>query len=350
MNKKRAELTSSVLISIILAIAGFIIVFLVYSQINWTGNVNKEVCHESVVYRATLPSFAGAKEYVPLKCKTDKICITAGNGKCKEFENTKGVTKIKVSNKEQIEKAVAGEIVSCWETMGEGKLSLFSQWFAGTYGFSKVLSSCVICSRIAFDNENLEKAGINLKNVDVMSYMMKHEIPGKGKSYYAYLSGERGKISIKENDLEKIIESISIEKTSESEIQNEKKGSEELGILFMQVSAPKYKDVFRNTIYTLLGGYGGSFVIAPVATTKLTLSAAKLAVAHPIGAAVVAIIGLSLGAYQANTVFNNNAIAAGYCGDVSIGEEAETGCSVVRTVDYNSEDLSKYCSVIESIP
>ena len=45
----------------------------------------------------------------------------------------------------------------------------------------------------------------------------------------------------------------------------------------------------------------------------------------------------------------NRAISAGYCGDFEVGSEARNGCSSVRTINYNPEDLSKYCSIVESI-
>jgi hypothetical protein len=357
MEKKKADMTSTVLITVILAVIGFIIILLVYARFAWTESVNKETCHQSVIYRATLPAFAGSKEYVPLKCKTSKICITsASNGKCREFENAKGVTRLKVINKEQIEQAVAKEIVDCWETMGQGKLSLFSQWISEAYGFQDVLSSCVICSRVAFDKENLIKSKIDVKEIDVMNYMTNHIIPGKKASYYEYLAGEKGKLSIEDDNFNKVVEEISklknnIEEAKEEVAENISKNYEpdELSVMFMQVTAPKYSSVFKNTVYSLLG-LGGFIAVSPLSKTAGKIGQTACGSA-PMVCAVLAIVGVGIGAgYQAYTVFNNNAIAAGYCGDVSVGEKAETGCSVVRTVNYGVEDLSKYCSVIESIP
>ena len=106
MKKKRfgkKALVLSTVIGLIILILGFAILLFAYYQLNWTGNVDKQICHQSVVYRATLPAFAGAKEYVPLKCKAQKICITSGfiGGKCSEFTNTPGVNYIKVKTKEE---------------------------------------------------------------------------------------------------------------------------------------------------------------------------------------------------------------------------------------------------------
>jgi hypothetical protein len=75
LNKKGA-LEAKMLISIILLIAGFGIILFMYSQLNWTGNIDREVCHESVILRGTLPekSIISTKDVVPLKCKTRNIC------------------------------------------------------------------------------------------------------------------------------------------------------------------------------------------------------------------------------------------------------------------------------------
>jgi len=51
---------------------------------------------------------------------------------------------------------------------------------------------------------------------------------------------------------------------------------------------------------------------------------------------------------QMGSVAINQYITAGYCGDVSYGDNAREGCSVVRLVDYNITEIKKYCAVIES--
>jgi len=351
--EKRAQITSKTLVTMILLILGFLIVLFLYYQFNWTGRVDDEVCHQSVIYRGTLPGLAGVKEYVPLKCKTEKLCVTSGlvGGSCEEFENVKGVTKIKVKTKEQVERAIAQEIVDCWRMMGEGKLSVFSQWLAEDYGIGSVYPSCVICSRIAFDKAKLEEKGINLDEINVMSYMMTRAVPDRDISYYEYLAGERGKISVKDNieitDIKEDEEKNPVEGEKTNVVLEEltletSADSDELAVMFMQISAPTHSGVIRNTVQTLALGYGSSFALAP----KIMGKAAIAALRSPWTWAMVVIAG----AYQHGSVAYNKAITAGYCGDVSVGDEAREGCSVVRTVNYNMEDISQYCSIIESIP
>lgn len=354
---KKGDISASFLITVILGVLAFGIILIVYSQFNWTSQANQETCHESVIFRATLPMLANSKDFVPLKCQTEKICFTAGliSGKCLEFENAKGIINTKVSKKEQIEQEIAKKIIDCWEMMGQGKLSLFSNdWFAQMYGFKDITSSCVICSRIAFDKTSLAKSGINVQEIDVFDYMIKHYIPGKNLTYYEYLGGNNGKMSIKDENVENLINAFnkqinSLDINSVNSVQtNTYPNSDELSIMFMQVYAPSYGDVFVNTIYSAGGLLGGSFVSAPTLTGSLALKTLG-ALKNPYVLAAAAIIGVGVGGYQAYSVFNNNAIASGYCGDIAVGDKAYKGCSVVRTVDYGAEDLSKYCSTIESI-
>jgi len=344
-------LAMSTIVGLIILILGFAILLFAYYQLNWTGNVDKQICHQSVVYRGTLPAIAGAKEYVPLKCKVEKICITSksSGGKCSEFVNTAGVSYIKVKNTEEIEQAVAREILSCWQTMGEGKLSLFSNWFAETYGLTKVSSTCVICSRIAYDRESLTRAGINLSLINVQDYMLRHAAPGQKESYYVYMTGQGGRMSIQDNRKGTVqLETTSVDNSNsleqmkvDIEETNQQDSGKETSVMFMQVASPSYGDVIKNSLLTLLGGTAGSFVVAPKYAAKAVMGAAK----SPAFWAVLAIAGI----YQYNSVSQNQAFTASHCGDIMVGDKSSYGCSVVRTVNYDEAELSQYCSVIESI-
>jgi len=365
---RRAELTSKYLVYIILLVLGFLIVLFLYWQISWTGTVNKEVCHQSVIIRGTLPSFGGAKEYVPLKCKTEKICITSGliGGKCEDsFGEKESVTKVKVKNIEQIEKFIAQNIIDCWSMMGEGKVLVNTDWIATTYGFGVISSDCIVCSRIAFDKKALEEKEITqeeLSKIDVLKYMATHYIPGKEITYLDYIGQSHGaKISIKEHSPQEIAEKLSevagVDKNEKEqkeikeelekniqEIEKNNKGDQtkEMAVIFMQIRAPGHAEVLENTVYTLAGGSGASFALAPGTFIKAIGTAVFWKVVIPL----TVIVGT---AQQINVAYNKE-VAAGYCGDVMIGNEAKEGCSVVRALNYEEEDLSKYCSIIESIP
>jgi len=355
---KKGSITANQLVIIILLITGFAIVLLVFSQISWTGQIDKEVCHQSVILRATIPSAGQA--LVPLKCKTSKLCVTSGfiGGKCEEdFQNAKGITKNKVSEVKQVEKLISQEIVDCWTMMGEGKVSLFSQYWADTFGVGSVYPTCVICSRIAFD----EKLDLDLDNINVLKYMREHKIPNGNISYYAYLA-EEGQFSVDIDSLE--VKNIGEEKVDGNEIPIIDEGSTtidssnlndwedplkepkgEMAILFMQISAPNHGDSILNIGKGILGMgiVGGTF-----AGPSLAIKGIK-AVGVKGGLITLAVAAVGAGIQQLNVAYNRG-VTAGYCGDISVGEEARNGCSVVRAVNYNLEEIQSYCSVIESIP
>jgi hypothetical protein len=357
---KKGDITISTVVYTILILVGFLMIlgvfYLIYNSLSWNGMVDKTTCQQSVNMRSSsILGAAGAKELVQLKCKTQKTCVTSGiiGGSCKDFEGLKGVAKAKVKTKEDIEKTIAGSIIDCWDMMGKGEKNLFSQWVAETYGFGSVYPTCIICNRIAFDSIGLKKAGINLNEINVMNYMMTRKIPSKEISYYSYIAGGEGKVSVKDNveiqnlqfdsegnfvDSEKINVSLGSESGSVSGNADDK----ELAVLFMQISAPKHSGVIKNTALTLLGGYGATRILAP----KFVGKGATALIKSPWAWIALAIAGV----YQQYSVSENRALTASFCGDVSVGEDAREGCSVVRTVDYNLEDISKYCSVIESIP
>jgi len=402
MNKKAEEgsgMPISTLVVILLLLLGFIVLVYFFTQIGFGSRADKETCHQSVIIRATTPSFAGLQSVVPLKCQTEKICITSKlfGGKCKEFEGTKGITTARVGTKAEVEKVLTQSLFDCWTMMGEGKVSLFSQWIAETYGFGGIYPTCTVCARIAFDSESLTKAGINASEIDVEQYMRVHIVPTTENTTYAeYLGGEGGKIRIQN------ITTTETTPTSENELSAEEKAQlaigdleagtltplnysiDTLGIIFTQISAPSHGGAFKNLAYTVLGGgvagasvMPGTFfktaksfisVSMPAAEEKLVPVFTKTGVGFGYektsiwkrvagtrvgvtiaGKIVGGIAVVTLIAQQVNVAYDRS-VSAGYCGDVSVGSEAMEGCSVVRMVNYNASDLESYCSVIESIP
>ncbi|MBU1136398.1 MAG: hypothetical protein KJ559_02725 [Nanoarchaeota archaeon] len=356
IKNKKGALSIEWVIMIIILILGFGILLFFLLRFNFGERVNRDVCHESAVLRATLPSIAG--NYVPLKCKTIKFCITNGliggkcNGRGEDFAGESDITKVKVKTKEDIERFLAQEMLECWQMMGEGKLSLFSQFIVETYGIGgKVYPTCLICSRIAFDKKNLEEAKIDLSQVDVLNYMQTHKPHGFDMSYIDYFRKEKGKFNIDRRNIpvfndEGKIREVSIIQVPQDE-QTSDIYSKQMSVLFMQISAPDHLGSAGNILKTALGGTAGSFVLAPIITTKLTGSFIKTILGHPIISAAFVLIA---GTYQQGSVAYNRAVTAGYCGDVSTGGDARGGCSVVRTLNYDVDEIIKYCQVIESIP
>ncbi|GEM_PF-3471325 len=359
MRKKGEGIATSTLVIIVIAILGFLILlaFFVRYHLNWSGRIDEEICHQSVIYRATMPKELGAREYIPLKCNTQKFCITTGliGGECEEFKNTQNVAKVRVKageeGRRQIEKFMTQEMIDCWSMMGEGKVEVFGNWLAD-YAVDNVGSSCVVCSRIAFDKTRLEADGVPYQQIDVLTYMKTHKVAGKDYTYYDYLSSQNGKMTfnnaqqdpfpvvaiedIKNQD--EYVDPSTIDFQQATLQPMEKQDIKELGIMFMQVSTPSGDEVFGKYLTVLGFNSVGSFILAP----RLTV----LALRSPVTWVVLGAFAI----YQTGTFYSNQAFAVGHCADIETKDTAKRGCSVVRIVDYEKEDLKQYCSIIESIP
>ncbi len=345
LRNERGEISLKILVTFILLLVSFgVILWSLYGFI--TGPIiDRETCHQSVIYRGTLPAFGGMKEFVPLKCKEAKYCVTGDlfGGDCEEFAGHDDVFNMRVSNKRDIEKFLAREVLDCWKTMGEGKVSLITDWMTQTYGFGggDITSSCTICSRVAFDEDSLKDKGINYEEIDLFTYMLTHRPPGKDYNYFEEI-GESGDISISEIGHEEVSEAFKELDEGDYDIDDiEDPDEEEIGqmaIMFMQIEAPNYGDVLENTMKTAAVGGTGSFLVAPIATVKAVAKSA----------AVIPAVVLGIGFQQTNVAIQRG-ISAGYCGDIAVGDDARTGCSVVRVTGYDADSIGDYCSIVESI-
>jgi hypothetical protein len=366
--KKGVE--TSLVVGMIVLVASVVIIFVFISNQDWTGSIDKQTCHTSVVLRGTASSVSSlAEDVIQLKCKTSKICLTSGliGGKCdNDFKNSDDVKKVKVNSKEDVEKTISQQIVDCWDMMGEGKLSLFTQYWAQS-GLGPVYPTCVICSRISFDDK-LSVSNPDLNKVNLLNYMMTHKMPGKDISYYSYLVQQEGKIDVSKGitvkdiltnsdgspktDADKNIETSNLYSINpgDVEILQPSQPKEEMAIVFTQISAPTGGQARMNVLQAIgIGTASSLFFAGPITTVKKVVGVGTAIVGSGLPG-VVAMIGgtIIIGATQQWNVEANRYAAFGYCGDIS-GQNGRNGCSVVRAVNYNLEDISKYCSAIESI-
>jgi hypothetical protein len=326
MKKKKGEITSGMLITIVLLIVGFAILLFFLFRIEWGQSTDRSVCHESVILRATLPDIA--KGFSSLRCRTVKYCVTdknvfQGSGDCtEEYGHTKGITTVR---------------------MGEGKISLFSEGKGNFFGFGDVYPSCIVCSRVAFDKDFDD--GL-LEQMNLPIYLATHYVPGTEKTYAQYLSGNIEMIGVG-NEISgfSIDEAIS-NLTGGGKINSDSSSvigsiDNENAILFMQISAPRNLDelakLFKGTGFAL----GGSFVLAPKTVSSLTGKA--------LGSPVTWFLIVGALITQQARISKGRAVAAGYCGSALVGPGARDGCSIVKTVDYNVEGIADYCKNIESI-
>ncbi|MFQ5531713.1 MAG: hypothetical protein ACE5ES_03805, partial [Candidatus Nanoarchaeia archaeon] len=160
MKQKKGALTQQQLISIILLVVGFSIVLFAFPKILFSGTIDREVCHESVILRATAGEIGPldvATDTVPLKCKTRDICLTSkffGKGECRDEFGEKGYDTVRIRGDEKdqetlVKQTIAREMADCWAMMGQGKIQVFAKELLGLPSTS---SKGVICSKFAFDN------------------------------------------------------------------------------------------------------------------------------------------------------------------------------------------------------
>jgi hypothetical protein len=356
---KKGDISAATLVGIILLVMGFGIVLMFYYRLSNTDIIDRQVCEESVILRATASGLTGtaAESFVNLVCRSQKICITSGliGGNCKNFENEKA-TKVKVKNENAVARAIADEVLACWDMMGQGRLSLFSPGWKSNFGIGQdVVSSCVICSRIAFDQEALKN--INLSNVDLYDYMLRYKVPGKEFSYAETMAqGSPAGVSVAGREaFENLVNDVTAEVIKqegenvsvtpvEQVKQAEKSG--ELAVVFMQISAPNYKDVMKNSGVALLSGGLASNFLFPGAPGVIAKIGVKAVSAFPIASAAVVIGALG---FQGWNTYQNYQTAAGHCGDVKFETKDSYGCTAVRVIPYESKNLKEFCGVIESI-
>jgi len=332
---RRAELTSIQIILLLLAIFGFVIVLAALFLVDLGGYSEDDICSLSVLTRATAPTeIQGA---VPLKCRTEKICIREGffGDACKEqFAGEEDVTYIRVSGTDEqkakkIEEISANAMYDCWNTMGRGKLDLFNSFFGGQ-------ARCVICSRVAIDDQFATENSKVMKNISVDEYLKDNLVPGQSLTYLQIFT-DRGVNSYSSFDQGKFDEALGVANKSGEVLT----GSQyyDMAYVFSQIKSEDVGTVLEKM--ALIGGAAGAATfMSPVGrgVSKLIFTPAGIVVT--VGAIAAA------GAYGIDEAYQGQKAAAAYCdnyGEKSEEGEAE-GCSVVQAVYYNFRDINKICA------
>ncbi len=186
--EKKADMSISWIVIIILTILGFVVLLLLYLFFPWKETIDLETCHNSVLIKAITPNVpisGGKLVELPLRCKTEKICIsTKTKGDCDEFYGkytTKKVIKDPDKQQEKIKEILAEQLYNCWWMMGEGKVQVFTREASGTYYKDR----CVLCARIAFSKELKEQGG---KVKLFFNYLQNTKVPGAEYTYLDFLS------------------------------------------------------------------------------------------------------------------------------------------------------------------
>lgn len=187
MNKKGIE--EQFIIMFVVGILGLGIVLFFYAQTSWGTVTDKDVCHQSALYRSTFNTgvFEPGREEIPLKCTTENICLDETGEKCKKTFGKKTsenpITTIEVKDENDIKEAISNALVDCHSMLGEGNLN-----FMPTH--LRPENYCVICSRIILDKKDDSKIN-DLEFLDLYNYMEKQKNT-EGQTYLDYVYGDLG--------------------------------------------------------------------------------------------------------------------------------------------------------------
>jgi len=374
LNKKKAvkgDISAATLVSIILLVIGFGIVLMFIVRIYYSESVDTNACKESVTLRglsSAASPFGVAESLVNLRCKTQKICITSKlfGGDCTENYGRERVLNKKVKNENGVAKVIADEVLNCWDMTGQGRLSLFSPGLTAQLALrssettedklGSVYSSCIICSRVAFDAGALKKQGIDLDKVDVYDYMTRFKAPGEELSYSQLIAaGSPAGVSLADKDvignISKDIEKQLGSKLGQVQAAKTPPKSGELAVIFMNIEVPTGADVVKKLLgATLGGGYVGGKAINFASFGYATKGLLKVATVHPVAAIAVAVGTVVVGGtYAGVNYYSNYQTAAGHCGDMPFGGEDSYGCTAIRVIPYDAESIKQFCDAIESI-
>jgi hypothetical protein len=187
--KKQGTFLVNILIGLIVAILIGVVILIVIGKIPFTGLIDESTCKASVEARSTfnLGPFEPGKN-IPLKCKTENICIVIGSDSCDEFKGGSAEKRTidKKNAKEEIEDIFSEEIVKCHSMLGAGNLDFMPHsWGKENY--------CLICSRIAFGKNTKEQIG-EIPYFDIYQHMQEKKT-SDGRNYldYVYPGMESGK-------------------------------------------------------------------------------------------------------------------------------------------------------------
>jgi hypothetical protein len=344
--RKRGEISGEKIVVIILLIAGTVIVggflYILFSDDSLT---DRELCHLSVVTRATTPKIA--QDEVPLQCTTEKVCITSKfGGDCKQFAGEENIRRVRISlsdkekARETIERESANAMFDCWSMMGEGKLDIFGNDFTpidltdlvglSEVNFQKAKPKCVICSRVAIAEDilNSKEGKEMLTGVDVNEYMAGNNVPGSSLTYLQTFT-DRGVGSYAG------VDKGGVGNTYKPE-------ANQMAYIFWQLKTEgSPADAFSDTALAGAGLVGGAGLLPGSGKlVKATLTKGGIW-----GVVVTAVGILGPASYAAYIAGENQDVSAAYCGVFESDEdEGKLGCSIVKGVEWNAGKINSFCS------
>lgn len=180
IRSKRAELTTTQIVTLIILVTSFVIILFFVFRLNLQTENTRQICRNSVNLRG---SSALGGDAASLNCKTLDVCITK-DGECEGVGVNFDLT-YKVKDKNEVYSALAEEMASCWWQFGAGEIDYIgSEAFGGK-------NYCSLCSNVRFD-ESLKEIfpdGEIDKDDFYKNYLKDTKMPGQEETYSEYLLG-----------------------------------------------------------------------------------------------------------------------------------------------------------------
>lgn len=300
--KKKGEV-NMVLVSIIILVISAGIVLWLYFRADLTGLTNEQICYNSVVMKS---SSAISANVIPLNCKTSYVCVTK-DGSCEIMTSPK---IIKVENSDDVYKAIAEKMASCWSTFGAGKLD----YVKGDLSHNLYCSNCY---QMGFDDSLDMFPNSEIDKRELYRYLSSYNVSGTDSTYLEYLIGLQSAQTI-ENSLDSVDSDF---------------GTINIGKQYF-VTMGAFSDISAWKTGALgAAAAGGTFVLAAV------VSAVTGGVAIP---------GILLLVAGGAAVAGGG--ATGYFVGTIVEEDSGKQFLTPTLVEANSEDYSKLkCSSIETL-
>ncbi|MCK9568299.1 hypothetical protein M0R72_05100 [Candidatus Pacearchaeota archaeon] len=189
LQNHKGAIELSTLVTIIVIIASFVIILVLYFRADLSGLTDEQVCYNSVVARSSSVITANV---IPLNCKTSYICITK-DGTCEMMTSPK---IIEVENPDDVYSVLAEKMANCWSIFGAGKLNYVGKDFSSNL-------YCSNCYQVGFDNSLDMFSNNEIEKRELYRYLASKNVSGTDTTYLEYLIGLQSAQTI-ENSLDSV--------------------------------------------------------------------------------------------------------------------------------------------------
>ena len=184
---KKAEIMTDSSMNMILLIIGFVVIIILVGMIAYYTLIKERSCHDSVVMRSSVNNAVfSAARMIPLKCETEKMCLTSSGETCPalgvatkdNYITKKTVSTDPLKAKDEVLDQIATQLYQCHSMLGEGLLNFMPPGM-------KDNNYCLICSRIVLDDKARQEVP-DITYSELYQYLSKKRT-SDGKSYLEYL-------------------------------------------------------------------------------------------------------------------------------------------------------------------